>query len=448
MSGAASDRAAEAGSRFPLREGQEVLPRKENVIDREDGAPEDPAGVPDTAPAPVRRATFSEVFAVGEFRALWIAQILSVAGDQLARVALTLLVFDRTHSSLLAAATFVASVLPTFVGGLALSGLADRLPRREVMIACDLGSAILVAVMALPVVPIGVRVGLLFAVTLIGAPFSSARAGLYPDVLSGDSYVLGTAITITTVQFAQVAGFAAGGAAVGLFGVRTSLLADAATFMVSAVLTRLWVRARPAARTGPSPRAVSFSGVLAGVRLVFTDPWLRTPMLFGWIAAFVDVYEGVSAPLAATLGGGALAAGMILAAGAFGASVGAIAFSRLIQPSRRARWVAPLAIASCAILVLFALHLALTVALLVLAASGALSCYQLPASAAFVSAAPPERRSQAFGVAQGGMSLGQGVAMILAGAAAQYLAPSTVIAISGALGAVVATIIGASRPRT
>lgn len=404
-------------------------------------------GEPAVGSVPGDRATFGRVFAVGEFRALWIAQVLSVAGDQLARVALTLLVFDRTHSALLAAVTFAASVVPTFIGGIALSGLADRLPRRQVMIACDLASAGLVAIMALPALPVGVRIGLLFAVTLIGAPISSARAGLYPDILSGESYVLGTAVTLTSLQFAQVAGFAAGGALVGLFGVRTSLLADAATFIVSALIVRMWVHARPAARAGQARRSVPSSGMLTGVRLVFADPRLRTPMLFGWLAAFVDVYEGVSAPLAAALGGGAIAAGMILASGAFGASAGAIAFGRAVAPARRIRWMAPLAIASCGILGVFAVRLALPVALLVLAASGALSCYQLPASAAFVSAAPPEHRSQAFGVAQGGMSLGQGVAMILAGAAAQHYAPSTVIAVSGALGAVVAIVIIVSRPR-
>ena len=93
---------------------------------------------------------------MGEFRALWLAQILSVAGDQLARVALTLLVFDRTGSPLLAAVTFVASVIPIALGGVALSGLADRLPRREVMICCDLGCAALAASMALPGMPIAV----------------------------------------------------------------------------------------------------------------------------------------------------------------------------------------------------------------------------------------------------------------------------------------------------
>ena len=71
---------------------------------------------------PTGRATFSDLFAVGEFRALWLAQVLSVIGDQLARVALTLAVYDRTRSALLAAVTFAASVVPTFIGGVALAG--------------------------------------------------------------------------------------------------------------------------------------------------------------------------------------------------------------------------------------------------------------------------------------------------------------------------------------
>jgi hypothetical protein len=44
-------------------------------------------------------ATYRDVFGNSEFRALWTAHVLSVAGDQLARVALTVLVFDRTRSA-------------------------------------------------------------------------------------------------------------------------------------------------------------------------------------------------------------------------------------------------------------------------------------------------------------------------------------------------------------
>ncbi|HJY04647.1 MAG TPA: MFS transporter, partial [Streptosporangiaceae bacterium] len=170
------------------------------------------------------RTSFRDVFAVPEFRALWMAQLLSVVGDQLARVALTVLVYDRTRSSLLAAVTFVVSIVPTFIGGVTLAWLADRYPRRAVMIACDVVRALLVLVMAAPGMPLAAMVALLFVVTLTGAPFSSARAAIFPDVLSGDRYVVGTAVTLTTYQFAQVLGFAAGGTLVGFFGIRTSLV--------------------------------------------------------------------------------------------------------------------------------------------------------------------------------------------------------------------------------
>lgn len=383
-----------------------------------------------------------------EFRALWFAQVLSVAGDQLARVALTLRVFDQTHSALLAAVTFAASVVPTFVGGIALSGLADRLPRRAVMIACDLIRLVLVVVMALSGVPIAVLVVLLFLVTLAGAPFLSARAALYPDILHGDLYVLGTAVTLTTLQFAQVVGFALGGAIVGLFGVRTSLLLDAATFALSALITRVWVRSRPAAQARARRGSLMRGDVLAGARLVFGNPALRTPMLLGWLAAFYNAPEGVSAPLAATLGGGALVVGFILASQALGATVGAIAFSRLVPPVTRLQWMKPLAVLACGVLVLFVFHPPLPVALALLCLSGVFDCYQLAANASFVSAAPRRQRSQAFGIAQGGMSLGQGVAMIIAGAAAGRYDPSLVVAATGAVGAVAAIMIAFSRVRT
>src|SRR5450755_1362052 len=108
--------------------------------------------------APTGRATFGDLFAVGEFRALWLAQVLSVIGDQLARVALTLLVYDKTRSALLAAVTFAASVVPIFIGGIFLAGLADRFPRRQVMIICDMARLTLVLAMIIPGLPIAVLV--------------------------------------------------------------------------------------------------------------------------------------------------------------------------------------------------------------------------------------------------------------------------------------------------
>ena len=398
---------------------------------------------------PVPRTAFRDVFAVGEFRALWLAQILSVAGDQLARVALTVLVYDRTRSALLAAVTYAASIVPTFIGGVAISGLADRLPRRQVMIACDLIRCLLVLVMAVPGIPVGALVVLLFAVTLVGAPFSSARAAVFPDVLPGDRFVLGTAVTITTNQLAQVIGFAVGGTLVSFLGVRTALIIDAGTFVLSAVIVRFWTHWRPAARGRSPSRQQPVAGLLTGARLVFTHPALQAPMFFGWLAAFYNAPEGIAVPLAHSLGGGSATVGLVLAAEAFGAMVGSVAFSRLVSPGRRLQWMGPLAIAACGVLVLFAFHPRLPFALTILALSGVFACFQLAAAAAFVSAAPPAQRSQAFGLAQGGMSLGQSVVIVLAGAAAEHFRPADVIVVCGAAGAAAAAMIaiGSARRR-
>jgi MFS family permease len=350
---------------------------------------------------------------------------------------------------LLAAITFVVSIVPTFIGGVTLAWLADRYPRRRVMIVCDLVRAVLVLVMALPGMAIAARVALLFVVTLAGAPFTSARAALYPDVLTGDRYLMGTAVTLTTLQFAQVLGFAAGGAIVGLFGTRTSLVVDAATFVASALIVQAWVRARPAPVTltqGTAEPSRS-AGVIAGARLVFANRTLRTTMLFGWLAAFYNAPEGVVTPLARALGGGAIAVGVILAAQALGETAGAIVFSRFVPPPARLRSMGPLAVAASAVLVLFIWRPDLPASLLILFASGSFAAYQLAANAAFVNAAPTEQRSQAFGLAQGGMSLGQGVVMVLAGAAADHHSPAPVVAVCGAVGTVAALAIAFSWAR-
>jgi MFS family permease len=400
------------------------------------------------------KTTFGDVFGVAEFRALWLAQLVSVTGDQLARVALTILVYDRTRSSALAAVTFAASVLPTFIGGLALSGLADRLPRRRVMIAANLTSGALIALMVLPGVSLVGAIMLLFAVTMIGAAFTSARAAIYPDILDGDRYVLGTAVTQTTNGFAQVLGFAVGGVAVGFLGVRTSLVADAATFGASALLIRARVHARPASRplaTSPLPapeppaaRAAPRRGrhrrpgplaeAASGVRLVVTSPAMRTPLLFGLLSAFYNVPDGLATPLARAVGGGAVTVGAIFASQALGQTVGAIGFSRLVTPAQRVRWTAPLAVAASTALAAMATGPGLPGIVVILACSGLFSCYQLAANASFVQATPPARRSQAFGIANGSLSLGQSVTIIIAGVAAAHVSPADVVAATGSLG--------------
>jgi MFS family permease len=392
------------------------------------------------------RATFREVFAVREFRAVWFSQVLSVAGDRLALVALTLLVFDRTRSPLLAGLVYACGYLPWVVGGLFLSELADRYPRRSVMVVCDAVRAVLVAIMVVPHVPVGALVALLFAATMFAPPFDSARAAVTADILSGERYVLGTAVTQTTFLAGQAIGAVAGGVTVAFLGVRPALAIDAATFVLSGLLVGLGTRARPAAarpeqaqpgEAQPSPLA----RMLGGVRLVFADRALRTLLLFGWLVAFYTIPEGIAAPYAARLGGGSIATGLVIASTVVGTTIATPVFSRFVGPRRRIDLMGPLAVLTCATLVLTDLHPGLAASLVIFSLSSVFGAYQLAANTAFVVRVPNERRAQAFGIASMGVIVGQGAAFVAAGAAAGVVTPAAVIAVGGTLGAVFSFIL-------
>jgi hypothetical protein len=76
-----------------------------------------------------------------------------------------------------------------------------------------------------------------------------------------------------------------------------------------------------------------------------------------------------------------------------------------------------------------------------LLASGLCDSYQVGANAAFVAAVPDERRGQAFGLAIAGMQLGQGAAMVLAGAVASHAGPWLAVTVAGAVGAAASLLI-------
>jgi MFS family permease len=386
-----------------------------------------------------RGATFAEVFSVGEFRVFWLAQALSVTGDRLALVALTVLVYDRTHSPLLTAAAYAAGFLPWAVGGVLFGAVADRWPRREVMVGCDLARAALVAVMVIPGIPLLGLIALLTAVTSLSPPFEAARSSLLPDLLAGDQYTVGLAVVQTTFRSAMVLGYAAGGVAVAAIGPRPALALDAATFVASAALVRYGIKRRRAAagRRARRPGA----DIAAGARLVATDRALRTLILLGWLVAFYAVPAAVAAPYASQLGGGAAAVGLIMAASAFGGVMAAPVFIRLVTPPQRIRAMGPLAVATCAVLTLCVARPPLLALLAILAASGACGVYQIAANATFMTRVPAGQRGQAFGLAMSGIFAWQGVTFILAGATAQVLSPPVVVALAGGVGAVAAVVL-------
>jgi MFS family permease len=384
------------------------------------------------------QASFREVFRLGEFQALWAALVLSIVGDQLARVALALLVFARTDSPALTALTYALTFLPELVGGPLLSGLADRYPRREVMVVADLSRAGLVALMAIPGMPLAVVGGLLVIVQLLASPFNAARGAVLPAILAGDQFVAGQAVVNITYQTGQLAGYVLGGVLVAFTGPYVALLIDAGTFVASAILVRFLTSARPASRKrGELPTgqaAATLASLRDGTRLVWHNRNLRALVALASVCGFYVIGEGLAVPYAHELGGGALTAGLLFAAFPAGNALGMVALMRFVRPRGRLRLLGPLAIAACAVLTICIARPNLAGALVVLAISGAAASHQTVAAAAFATAVPDAGRAQAWGLAATSIRVAQGLGVVLAGLAAERLAPSLVIGVFGAAG--------------
>jgi len=277
--------------------------------------------------------------------------------------------------------------------------------------------------------------------TMFAPPFESARAAITPDILRGELYVLGTAILQTTLLTAQVLGAIGGGLGVRFIGVQRSLAVDAVTFVLSGLLIAFGTRARPAAARPETVQPSPLARMRGGFQLIFGDPGLRTLLLFGWLVVFYTIPEGIAAPYAARLGGGPVAAGLVIASTTFSTTIAIPLFTRFARPRERTNLMGPLAVLTCGSLVLIALHPGLAASLVIFSLSAAFAVYQIAANTAFVVRVPNERRAQAFGIASMGVIVGQGVAFVAAGAATVVFTPAAVIAVGGGIGAVVACLL-------
>ncbi|HEX9336091.1 MAG TPA: MFS transporter [Pseudonocardiaceae bacterium] len=379
----------------------------------------------------VPSARFRDVLADGEFRALFAAQLVSVAGDQLARVALSVLVYDRTRSPGWTATTYALTFLPDLVGGPLLSGIADRRPRRTVMVTADLLRTALVAAMVPAAAPLWLVGALVAVVQVFNTPWGAARAALLAQILTGERYVVGQAMFNVATQTAQVVGFGLGGVIVAGLGPHGALAVDAATFAGSALLVRLGVRHRAAAigepADGSSAHLSWWGQVRAGVALVWTSLRLRALVALACVSGIYIAAEALAAPYAAGIGVGAVAVGLLFAAYPTGAVVGMVLLPRL-SAGQRLRWMVPMAMLSCAPLAGCVWRVGLVPTLALWTAGGMASAYNLTASTAFVQTVPNARRGQAFGLAVTALRVTQGLGVVIAGLAAQRWPAHVVVA--------------------
>src|SRR6476646_2604069 len=174
---------------------------------------------------------------------LWSAETVSQLGSQISMLALPLVAISVLHATTFQVGALTAVEFAPFVlFGLPVGAVVDRLPRRPILIWCDIGRAV-----ALASVPIASWAGVLSYAQLLAVVFVTgtltvffdvAYQSILPAIVERDQLTEGNAKLEISRSGAQTAGPGVGGLLVQWIGAASAVTADAASFIASALLIR------------------------------------------------------------------------------------------------------------------------------------------------------------------------------------------------------------------
>jgi len=385
-----------------------------------------------------RLAELARPLGVPAFRRLFAAQVVSQLGDWAARLAVALLVLDKTGSAALTGLAMALTLLPWVGIGQLLAVVADHLDRRRVMVACDVARAGIFLLMGLVELPVGVVLALAFVAGLFDPPFEATRSALVPVIVGRSLY--GDALTVGTIadQVALLAGYALGGGLVAWLGAMPALVVNGATFAVSAALLAGLPSLRAVAPGGRFDLVVRCRAVVDVLRV---DRVLRMAV-FGFVPiAFGAMAAESLAPVYVTrqAGGGPGMVGLALAAVPVGTIAATFAVRSHGDAAALLRRVGGLAVAGAVVgCVLFALGTGLPLVLVAYGAVGVVFASSVPANTLAGWRIPDASRAGVFSILQGlvlgSQALGALVGGLTAGAVSAVFASSAALLLAAAVG--------------
>jgi MFS family permease len=219
-----------------------------------------------------------------DFNKLWLGQAVSSVGSQVTLLAMPLTAVLYLHATAGQVGLLTAAGLAAYCGPSLLFGvLADRMRRRPLMIAADIGRTVVIAVVPVLAWLGALSMPVLYAVEFVQGAltvlFEVAYRSYLPDLVGAEALLSGNSRLQATASVAQVGGPGLSGALVGLLGAPFALLVDAGSFVVSWV-SLLTIRARepaPGPRRPGAPSGVRgvITEVRLGLRFIYRNPVLR-----------------------------------------------------------------------------------------------------------------------------------------------------------------------------
>jgi MFS family permease len=274
-----------------------------------------------------------------DFRLLWGAMCISLLGDGAFLVALAWQVYALSDAPTALSVVGIAMTVPTIVFLLVGGVASDRLDRRSIMVAADVGRGVALALMAALAISGQLELWHLVILAAIygtgSAFFAPAFDAFVPDLLSSQNLAQANALDQLVRPIAlRFIGPALGGVVVGAGGAGSAFALDAASFAISGVVL---MRIRPTARRDTGPAGSVLADLRAGWRYVRARSWLWATFASAAVAylLFMGPVE-VLLPYVVKhpLHGGATDLGIVFAAGGLGSVACAMVIGRRGLPRR------------------------------------------------------------------------------------------------------------------
>jgi MFS family permease len=225
---------------------------------------------------------------------MWLAQVISSLGDRIHQIALVFLVARATNGSPLALGlVFAAMTIPTSLVGPLAGALVDRWNRKHVMVGSDLARAAVVCLIpAASGLSVGLVVGLVFVLSALSSFFQPARSAALPQVVPEDDLLTANSAMWIADTVSDLAGYGLGGVFVALLGSSLALAfwVDGASYLASAALVA--VVAIPAIVSGPAtgdatpPDTTIRAEMAQGWRALRSEPVLLATTIQASIAEY------------------------------------------------------------------------------------------------------------------------------------------------------------------
>jgi predicted MFS family arabinose efflux permease len=357
--------------------------------------------------------TYRQLFAVHEFRALFLSQCLTVGAFAIGSLALGTITFASTGSPLLTALSMFGGPLVRLLGQAVLGAFSDILRPRPALMLVAAAGLVANLVQAVPGLGWGWRFLLLAIPWLVMSATGGTLIALMSEILPPEAFVLGRSTINIASGVMQVIGFGAGGLLLLRFTTTELFVGAALASALTVVVVRLGLRnhpARAATRDGVARRTHAVNRELLGSRLlrpVFLSLWVPNGLIVGCEALFVP-YAGDSA-------------GALFAATAAGMLVGDVVIGRFVPERSRDRLIEPLRLLLAIPYLGFVIVPSLPVAAVLGFVASAGYSATLPLQERLITHTRSEARGQVFGLASTGLMVGQGVGATLGGAAAVLL---------------------------